>query len=187
MAFDSPCCNVTSSLTLWAFSCTLFFLLWVMWNLFLCSLDYHSMYYNWSILFLMWAKFAKISFCEEFVDYSPCFFFPALLYLIIIHMVLVQKRERGFVSQCFGYDPCLLRHGVHSPYRHDLHLDVLPLLWDEFLWWSTFFLLWNMSSEPYLFVGFLVLRGFSWAEFSISYSSLKCLISCSPFRALKIA
>jgi hypothetical protein len=68
-------------------------------------------------------KFAKISFHDEFIDYSPCFFFPALLYLIIVHMVLVQKRERGFVSQCFGYDPCLLRYGVCFLYRHDLQLD----------------------------------------------------------------
>jgi hypothetical protein len=69
------------------------------------------------------AKFAKISFCDEFIDYSPYFLFPALLYLIIVHMVLVQNRERGFVFQCFGYDPCLLHHGVHFPYSHDLQLD----------------------------------------------------------------
>jgi hypothetical protein len=43
--------------------------------------------------------------------------------LIIVHMVLVQKKERGFVSQCFGYDPCLLCHGVRFLYSHDLHLD----------------------------------------------------------------
>jgi hypothetical protein len=55
-------------------------------------------------------KFAKISFHDEFVDYSPCFLFPALLHLIIVLMVLVAKRERGFVSQCFGYDP--IRTGV---------------------------------------------------------------------------
>jgi hypothetical protein len=73
-------------------------------------------------------KFAKVSFHDEFVDYSLCFLFPALLYLIIVHMVLVQKRERGFVSQCFGYNPCLLCHGVCFPYRHDLQLDILPLL-----------------------------------------------------------
>jgi hypothetical protein len=51
------------------------------------------------------------------------FYFPTLMYLIIIHMVLVQKKERGFVSQCFGYDPCLLCHGVCFPCRHDLQLD----------------------------------------------------------------
>jgi hypothetical protein len=91
----------------------------------MCSLDHHSMYYNCSILHLalVWAKFAKISFHDEFIDYSPCFLFPTLLYLIIVHIVLVQKRERGFVSQCFSYDPCLLHHGVHFPYRHDLQLD----------------------------------------------------------------
>jgi hypothetical protein len=50
------------------------------------------------------------------------FYFPALMYLIIVHMVLVQKRERGFVSQHFVYDPCLLRHGVCFPCRHDFQL-----------------------------------------------------------------
>jgi hypothetical protein len=51
------------------------------------------------------------------------FYFPALMDLIIVHMVLVQKGERGFASQCFGYDPCLLHHGVSFPYRHDLKSD----------------------------------------------------------------
>jgi hypothetical protein len=59
----------------------------------------------------VWVKFVEISFDDEFVDYSPCFLFPALLSLIIVHMVLVQKKERGFVSQSFVYDPCLLCHG----------------------------------------------------------------------------
>jgi hypothetical protein len=50
-AFNSPCCNVTSLLTLWAFSYTIL-RLQVMWNLFLCSLDHCSMFYNCSILHL---------------------------------------------------------------------------------------------------------------------------------------
>jgi hypothetical protein len=29
---------------------------------------------------------------------------------------------RRFVSQCFGYDPCLFRHGVHLQYRCDFQL-----------------------------------------------------------------
>jgi hypothetical protein len=56
------------------------------------------------------------------------FYFLALMDLIIIHMVLVQKRERGFMSQCFGYDPCLLRHGVRFTCRHDFQLDGSTLL-----------------------------------------------------------
>jgi hypothetical protein len=32
-------------------------------------------------------------------------YFPTLMDLIMVHMVLVQKRDRGFMSQCFGYDP----------------------------------------------------------------------------------
>jgi hypothetical protein len=69
------------------------------------------------ILLLVLAKFAKISVHDEFIDYSPCFLLPCSY--VLDHMVLVQKRERGFVSQCFGYDPYLLRHGVHFPCRHD--------------------------------------------------------------------
>jgi hypothetical protein len=71
------------------------------------------------ILLLVRVKFAKISLHDEFIDYSPCFLLPCSY----VHMVLVQKRERGFVPQCFGYDPCLLRHGVHFPCRHDFQLD----------------------------------------------------------------
>jgi hypothetical protein len=52
------------------------------------------------------------------------FFSPALMDLVIVHMVLVQKRGRCFVSQCFGYDPYLLHHGVHFQYRRDLYLNV---------------------------------------------------------------
>jgi hypothetical protein len=51
------------------------------------------------------------------------FYLPALMFLIIVHMVLVQKRERGFVSQCFGYDPCLLCVSVHFLSNHDFQLD----------------------------------------------------------------
>jgi hypothetical protein len=67
--------------------------------------------------------FAKIFFHDEFVDYLPCFPIRTLMDLIIVHMVLVQKRERGFMSQCFDYDPCLLHHGVCFPCRHDFQLD----------------------------------------------------------------
>jgi hypothetical protein len=42
--------------------------------------------------------------------------------LIIVHMVLNQKRERGFMS-ILWLRPMLLRHGVRFPYRHDLQLD----------------------------------------------------------------
>jgi hypothetical protein len=51
------------------------------------------------------------------------FCFPALMDLIIVHMVLVQKRYRGFVSRCFGYDLCLLHHDVCFPCSHDFQLD----------------------------------------------------------------
>jgi hypothetical protein len=52
------------------------------------------------------------------------FFSPALMDLVIVHMALVQLRGRGFVSQCFGYDPCLLHYGVRFQYRCDFQLDV---------------------------------------------------------------
>jgi hypothetical protein len=83
-----------------------------MWNLFLYSLDLvASIIIALSyIVLLVWVKFAEI--------YSTMSSLVILLVfssmdLIIVHMVLVQKRERGFMSQCFGCDPCLFRHGDH--------------------------------------------------------------------------
>jgi hypothetical protein len=64
-------------------------------------------------------KFAKISFMMGLLIIHPIFYLHTLMYLIIVHMVLVQKSERGFVSQCFGYDPYLLCHGVRLQCRHD--------------------------------------------------------------------
>jgi hypothetical protein len=68
-------------------------------------------------------KFAKISFHDEFIDYSPCFL-PLCSY-VLNHCSygLGPKRERGFVSQCFGYNPCLFYHGIHFPCSHDFQLD----------------------------------------------------------------
>jgi hypothetical protein len=34
------------------------------------------MHYNYFILLLVWAKFIEISFCDEFIDYSPYFLLP---------------------------------------------------------------------------------------------------------------
>jgi hypothetical protein len=89
----------------------------------MCSLNHHSMYYNCSILLLVRAKFDKISFHDEFIDYLPYFLLLCSYVLDHCSYVLVQKRGRGFVSQYFGYDPCLLHHGVRFPCTHDFQLD----------------------------------------------------------------
>jgi hypothetical protein len=68
-----------------------------MWNLFLCSLDLVA----WiiitlsCILLLVWAKFVEIySMMNSFV----ILVIFSSMDLIIVHMVLVQKRERDFMS-----------------------------------------------------------------------------------------
>jgi hypothetical protein len=68
-----------------------------MWNLFLCSLDLVAciIIALSCILLLVWVKFVEI--------YSMMSSLVILLVfssmdLIIVHMVLVQKRERGFMS-----------------------------------------------------------------------------------------
>jgi hypothetical protein len=109
------------------------------------------------------------------------FYFPALMDLIIVHMVLVQKRERGFVSQCFGYDPCLLCHGVCFPCRHDFQLDGLYPCFEMSCFDGPHFSCCETCLVSFPVMGFLMLRGFSRADFSISYSYLKCLIACSLF------
>jgi hypothetical protein len=73
--------------------------------------------------FLCWRSLLRsLSTMSSFIIHLA-FYFPTLMYLVIVHIVLVQKRERDFVLQCFGYDPCLLCHGVHFPCRHDFQLD----------------------------------------------------------------
>jgi hypothetical protein len=57
----------------------------------------------------------------------------------------------------------------------------LPLFWDGLLWWSTFFLLWNMSSEPFLFVGFWVLRGLLISLYLIVLSHVQLHVPPSEF------
>jgi hypothetical protein len=160
----------------------------VVWNMFICSLDYHSIYYNCFILHL--ASCAR----EDCLDLFPwwahwlfTFFLPCSYGLDHCSYGLGPKESMRF------YVNALVMTHVCSVMLFVSHivivfsLMVLPLLWDEFLWWSKIFLLWNMSSEPSLFVGFLVLRWFSQANFSISYSSLRCLIVRSSFWALEIA
>ena len=81
----------------------------------------------------MLVKFARISFHHEIVEYS------LLMDLIIVHMVLVQKKERGFMSQCFGYDPCLLHQGVrpHVDMTLSWMISSIALLskWPKFYLW----------------------------------------------------
>jgi hypothetical protein len=72
-----------------------FLRLLIMWNLFMCSLDHCIMYYNCSILLLVWAKFVEISSMMSSLIILLVF---SSMDLIIVHMVLVQKRERDFIS-----------------------------------------------------------------------------------------
>jgi hypothetical protein len=77
-AFKSSCCNVTSSHTLWVFSYTLFYA-YLQCGIYSCA---HLIIVAWiiivlsGILLLLWVKFAKISFHDEFIDYSPYFLLP---------------------------------------------------------------------------------------------------------------
>jgi hypothetical protein len=50
-------------------------------------------------LLLERAKFANTLSMMSSLIIHLVFYFPALMYLILIHMALVQKRERDFVSQ----------------------------------------------------------------------------------------
>jgi hypothetical protein len=91
MDFDSPYCNVTSSLTLWAFSYIHFMLAWNV-KLLLCSLDLVAciiiaLSY---ILLLVWLFCSPLMECTGQIILASC----------------VAWFIRRFVSQCFGYDPC---------------------------------------------------------------------------------
>jgi hypothetical protein len=108
----------------------------------------------------VWVKFVEISFHDEFIDYSPCFLLPCSYRLDHCSYGLGSKERKRLMSQCFSYNSRLLCHGVSFTCRHDFQLDgFYPCFFYELLCWSTFFLLWNLSNEPSLFVGFLVLRG----------------------------
>jgi hypothetical protein len=97
----------------------------VVWNLFMCSLDYRSMYYNCSILHLVlcvgevcWDLFLW------WVHWLFTIFFTSLLLWTWSWFICFGPKERQrFMSQCFGYDLCLLRHGVRFSCRHDFQLD----------------------------------------------------------------
>jgi hypothetical protein len=62
----------------------------------MCSLDYRSMYYNCSILLLVQAKFAKISFHVEFIDYSPYFLLLCFYGLDHCSYALGPKERKRF-------------------------------------------------------------------------------------------
>jgi hypothetical protein len=68
----------------------------VMWNLFLCLLDLVAciIIALSCILLLVWVKFVEIYSMMRSLVILLVF---SSMYLIIVHMVLVQKRERGFM------------------------------------------------------------------------------------------
>jgi hypothetical protein len=123
MDFDSPYCSATPSLTLWSFSYTLLMLTWNV-KLLLCSLDLLA--YIIIILLLVWLDlFAACGVHQS--DYA-CF----LRGLICSPLVectgqIILAYCAGwfvcyFVSQWFGYDPSLFRHGVRLQCRYDFQL-----------------------------------------------------------------
>jgi hypothetical protein len=69
----------------------------VIWNLFLCSLDLVACIIIAlpCILLLVWAKFVEIYSMMRSLVILLVF---SSMDLIIVHIVLVQKRERGFMS-----------------------------------------------------------------------------------------
>jgi hypothetical protein len=148
-----PCCIVTSSLTMWAFSYTLSFTL-VVWNLFMCSLDYHSMYYNCSILHL--ASCAG-EVCWDLFSWWAHWLFTLfstslLLWTWSLFIWYWSKRDKEVLCHALVTTHVCSVMVFVSLVDMIFSWIVLPLLWDELLWCSTFFLLWNITSEPSLFV-----------------------------------
>jgi hypothetical protein len=78
-----------------------------------------SMYYNCSILLLVWAKFVEIYSMMRSLVILLVF---SSMDLIIVHIVLVQKRERGFMSMLWLW-PMFALSWCSFPCRHDLQLD----------------------------------------------------------------
>jgi hypothetical protein len=67
----------------------------------MCSLDHRIIYYNCSIILLVRVKFDKISFHDEFIDYSPCFLlsYSYILdhcsYVSMSHHQIFEVRSEG--------------------------------------------------------------------------------------------
>jgi hypothetical protein len=99
--------------------------LWVMWNLFMCSLDHCSMNYNWFIFHLA-SCVAEV--CLDLFSWwvhwlYSLFSTSLLLWTWSLFIWSWSKREKEVLIQCFGYGPCLLHHGVRLPCKHDFQLD----------------------------------------------------------------
>jgi hypothetical protein len=62
----------------------------------MCSLDYRSMYYNFSILLRVWVKFVQISFHDEFIAYFPYFLLPCSYGLDHCSYGLSAKERKRF-------------------------------------------------------------------------------------------
>jgi hypothetical protein len=142
MDFDSLCCNVTSSLTLWAFSYTLLMLTWNV-KLLLCSLDLVvCIIITLScILLLVWLDLFVACGVHR-LDYA-CFLCGLICSPLCVIMPLLQPMF--VLSWCSSLVWMWFSVGWF-----------LPLFWDELLWWSTFFLLW-MVSGCYLWLLMIIL------------------------------
>jgi hypothetical protein len=109
--------GITTSILIHSLLCLL-----IVRSLFMCSLDHCSMYYNCSILYLA-SCVGEV--CLDLFPWWVHWLFSlfSLLWTWLLFIWSWSKREKNVLYQCFGYDPCLLRHGVHFPCRHDFQLD----------------------------------------------------------------
>jgi hypothetical protein len=127
MDFDSPCCNVPSSLTLWVFSYTLLMLTWNMKLLLFSLILVACIIINLSyILLLVWLDlftacgvhrldytcFLCGLICSPLVECTGQIILPSCAAWFVCH----------FMSQWLDYDPCLFHHGVHLQCRCNFQL-----------------------------------------------------------------
>jgi hypothetical protein len=125
--FDSLYCSVTSSLTLWEFSYTRFMLTWNV-KLLLCSLDLVACIIIALSYILLLVCLDLFTMCGVHRSYYTCFLCGLICSPLvectgqIILAYCAAWFVRRFVSQCFGYDPCMFCHGVHLQYRCDFQL-----------------------------------------------------------------
>jgi hypothetical protein len=118
-----------------------------MWNLFLYSIDHCSMCYNCSILHL------DSCVGEVCLDLFPSWFHwlfslfsTSLLYGLnhCSYGLDTKERKRFYINALVTTHICSIMVFV-SHVDMTFSLMVLPLFWDELLWWFIFFLLWTIS------------------------------------------
>ena len=110
----------------------------VVWDIFSCAhlLPWHVLYLLYvASCFLMRVKFARISFHDEFGERS------SLMDLIIVHMVLVQKRERSFYVTMPWSRPMFASSWCTSP----------MLIWASVGWFLPYFERWCFDGRRFCY------------------------------------